>query len=137
MKKIIVLLLIIFVAACSEDSTPTYTSLAGKWKFAITTVPITGSFEISELSGVLTIDNVFGEFKINGTTYKIDERQAMELGSSGSFSRFRLTAQNNQVTFFDSEYSNDFKTITAKRFYYIEGGSTSTEYDETIVITRY
>lgn len=140
MKKIVALFLLVIAISCSEkEGDPTYTSLVGKWKFTTTSVPITGTFEISEFTGVLTIDNSFGEFKLNGTTYKIDTRHAMEVGlTPGSFSRFWLinTAQDKEVAFDDSEYSNDFKTITAKKFYYREGSNVSTLYTETVVITR-
>lgn len=141
MKNLFRLLLIIFVMSCSKksDPDPVYTSLVGKWKFATTTVPITGTFEISEFTGVPTIDNTFGDFKLNGTSYKIDTRHAMEKGTTpGSFSRFWLinTAQNKEVAFDNSEYSNDFKKITAKSFYYREGNNVSKVYTETIVITR-
>ncbi|MBN8577375.1 MAG: hypothetical protein J0L66_10560 [Cytophagales bacterium] len=142
MKKSLGLLLILFTISCSNNSDPdpVYSSLVGKWKFATTTVPITGTFEISEFSGELTIDNAFGDFKLNGTTYKIDTRHKMEKGTTpGSFSRFWLinTAQDKEVAFDDSEYSNDFKTITAKKFYYREGNNVSNLYTETIVITRF
>lgn len=140
MKKLIIPFIIIAVS-CSKktDPEPVYTSLVGKWKFATTTVPITGTFEISEFSGVLTIDNTFGDFKLNGTTYKVDTRHAMEIGTTpGSFSRFWLinTAQDKSVAFDNSEYSNDFKTITAKNFYYVDNNNVSTYYTETVVIKR-
>ena len=131
----------ICLASCSKDSPePTYTSLVGKWKFTTKTVPITGSFEITEVAGVLTIGNTFGEFKLDGTTYNIDNKYAMESGTPGSFNEFWLLHNATQdvafVSFLDSEYSDDFKTITAKKFHYGEGNSNSAVYEETIVITR-
>lgn len=117
----------VLLAACSEDPEPTYTSLVGKWKFAISTVAITGNFEISDRAGVLTVDNRFGEFKLKGTTYKIDNNYAMESGAPGRYGQLKLlhNATPAFVSFIDSESSKDFKTITAQGFQYGEGNSTS------------
>lgn len=129
----------ILLAACSEDPEPTYTSLVGKWKFVTSTVAITGNFEIVEFSDVLMIGDAFGEFKLNGGTYKIDTKNEIRLGGApGTFQFCTLdnAAQNKGVVFIDLEYSNDFKSITAKEFYYVDNNSASPTYSEIISIKR-
>lgn len=138
MKHCIVIIAFTLIVGCSEDSETTYTSIEGKWKFTITSTPISGNFEIVDFEGDLTINDA-GDFKLKGASYPIDTRKKISLGTTpGSFNRFWLinTEHQTEVAFDDAEYSDDFRTITAKAFYYNEGDGPSNPIQETVVITR-
>ncbi len=144
MKYLVGFIVVLCMTSCSKsDPDPVYTSLVGKWTFKTTVIPISGEFEIANFSGDLVVDNTFGQFKIKDKTYIIDTRQKMQVATGpgaapGSFSQFWLvnTPQKAEMIFENAEYSNDFKTITAKNFLYREDGILSANYVETVVITR-
>ena len=134
MKKLI-LIILLAVAACSgEDPAPKYTSLKGSWKFEAT--GISGSFVIGlSDAGQLVVKS--GTFKTDGHAHSIDFEVGIGIDQAGpgTLSLTFIDYDGDNLSFTNSEYSEDFKTISSDGFFYLDGANY-VEATEDVEITR-
>lgn len=135
MKKLILIICVVIAACSSDDPQPkSYTSLQGNWEFTGTNV--SGNFVIGlDMLNDEVIKS--GTFKIDGHTHSIDFASGISVDSpeTGDVTITFIDDDGDNLSFTNSTYSADLKTITSDGFFYTDGANY-VEVAETVVITR-